>query len=82
MRQRNDPDLNACKEALSQRLLETLVRELQSQNPTSRRKAILRLDNLQPLAARLLPQIESLLADPDYRVRKAAQQALADLNHD
>lgn len=81
MNQEHDQELTTCKEALSRRLLETLHRQLQSNQPASRRQAILRLDNLGPLACQLLPQLEYLLADPDRRVRQAAHETLAILNN-
>jgi HEAT repeat protein len=80
MKDHPDPELIACKKALSHRLLDALTLELRSPRPASRRKALLRLGNLRPLAPFLLSQVENLLADPDFRVRKAANKALIDLN--
>jgi HEAT repeat protein len=66
--------------ALNEVLLRERIKRLHDANPRLRRKAARGLSDLGKVAERAIPLLESLLVDPDRRVREAAAQSLKRIN--
>jgi hypothetical protein len=71
-----EPSLAAGKKALNDMLFRCYLRDVQSENPRLRRKGAKGLGGLGVLARNAVAVLESLLRDPDRKVREAARAAL------
>jgi hypothetical protein len=70
------PSLAAGKKALSDMLFRCYFHDVQSENPRLRRKGAKGLGSLGVLARNAVAVLESLLRDPNRKVREAAKAAL------
>jgi hypothetical protein len=70
------PSLTAGKKALNDMLFRCYLRDVQSENPRLRRKGAKGLGSLGASARNAVLALESLLRDPDRKVREAARAAL------
>jgi HEAT repeat protein len=80
-------EIKSSKDSLADQMLalnEVLLRErtkgLHDANPRLRRKAARGLSDLGKVAEKAIPHLETLLVDPDRRVREAAGQTLKRIN--
>lgn len=62
--------------AIKQKLVGTFMECLESKSAEERLKGVQGLENLRRVAVPAVPALETLLSDPDARVRKAAKKAL------
>ena len=73
------PDITEGMKALDNMLAEAYRKDLASESPRRRRRAIKGLASLHRFAGTSIPALEAALEDSDYGVRQAATAALSTL---